>query len=389
MHLVENYALAAGARIGVPVVEDAYFPIGFDRYITLHGGSGMPAKNYDYFKDVVEILIPHLLERNIHIVQIGGKEEKRVPNTFDLRGETNIKQCCYVIKKAMLHLGNDSFSTHVASAFNVPLVSLYGVTYPSCCGPFWGDKDHQRILAPDFSEKKPSFSMTEKTKRVNSIFPDTVADSVLGLLQIENPEGKVEQVHLGSSYHLTIIDVAPDFNPPEDFPVSNNSSINLRTDYTDDESFIDSWIKEYKTVLHMNRPLSIDLIKRNKNNIRQIYIYLSGEFSQDYIKKIKELTIPMQISYDKEDTLAEIRLKFFGTNIYHDPQETNKCLDNSSKICDTSYFKSSLNLFSKNKCYPSKASLDLGKESQDRQRVIDSPNFYREAEFFKIYNYAT
>ena len=97
----------------------------------------------------------------------------------------------------------------------------------------------------------------------------------------------------------------------------------------------------------------------------------------------------MQLSCDDKEALADTRLKFFGLNIYHDPEESKKCLDNPGKICDTSYFKSSLNLFSKNKCYPSKASLDAGLETQEEQLAIDSPTFYREAEFFKIYNYAT
>jgi len=389
MHLVENYALAAGAKIGRPSIEEAYFPIGFEKYITLHAGSGMPAKNYDYFKDVVQELLGHLQEEGIHIVQIGSKREKSIPNTFNLLGETDIKQCCYVIKNSLLHLGNDSFSCHIASAFNVPLVGLYGVTYPSCCGPFWGDKKRQRILSADFSNRKPSFSMTERVKRVNSIFPDLVAQKVLDLLSIENNLDSIEAVHLGPSFHLTIIDVVPNFNPPEDFPVAGSSSINLRVDYTESQTFTEKWIKKYKTVLHINKPLDINLIKDNKHNIQQIYVYLSDKFSKEYIEKLSELAITMQLSCDDKETLADTRLKFFGLNIYHDPEESKKCLDNPAKICDTSFFKSSLNLFSKNKCYPSKASLDLGLETQEEQLAIDRPVFYREAEFFKIYNYAS
>ncbi len=64
-----------------------------------------------------------------------------------------------------------------------------------------------------------------------------------------------------------------------------------------------------------------------------------------------------------------------------------KDLDNSSILCDNSYFKSSLMIISDNKFYSCKAYLDRGAEKSDAEKVIDSPEFYKEIEFFKIFNY--
>ena len=44
-------------------------------------------------------------------------------------------------------------------------------------------------------------------------------------------------------------------------------------------------------------------------------------------------------------------------------------------------------IISDNKFYSCKAYLDRGAEKSDAEKVIDSPEFYKEIEFFKIFNY--
>ena len=52
MHLVENYALTAGVKIDKPHIEPLFYPIDSEKYITLHAGSGMESKNYDYYSNI-------------------------------------------------------------------------------------------------------------------------------------------------------------------------------------------------------------------------------------------------------------------------------------------------------------------------------------------------
>lgn len=389
MHLVENYALAAGAKIGRPTIQTSFFPVGSEKYITLHACSGMNSKNYDYYKDVVKILTPKIEEEGYDIVQIGEEGEAQIKGTRSLLGQTTVRQTIFIIKNAALHIGNDSFSCHAASAYNTPLVTLYGATRPECCGPYWGDKEKQELLCPDLPDFKPSYSESERSKRVNKIFPDEVAEKALNLLGIPNELGGINRVHLGESFHLSIIDVVPDFNAHNNLPFAKGSSINIRTDYIEEERYIESWLSSHSTVLHINRMINLDLLFKYKNNIQKIFIYMDDSFTQEYMSRIDSLAITTVLYYSKEETIAEARIKFFGENIYLNEQETKKDLDFPEKICNNSRYQSSLNLFSKDKIYPCKAALDRQIEKESEYRIIDDPEFYRESEFFKIYNYAT
>ncbi len=389
MHLVENFALAAGVKIGEPQIEPLYFPTGSEKYVTLHASSGMESKNYDYYKDVVATISPKLKERGIDIIQIGEKSEKHIPETVNLLGETSLRQAFYILMNSTLHIGNDSFSCHIAARYGVPLVALYGPTYPSTCKPYWGDSEKQSILSPDFSEKKPSFSAKEREKRVNEIFPDVIARHALDYLGISNDLERVHPVHLGKHYHLSIVDVVPNFSPPA-APIFNTSSIiNLRLDYMEDLLKTPEWLEKFNCAVHIDRMVDLKQIKKHKKSIKRINAILNEDFTEDYLEELGAIGAKCLLSYRDEETISDIRVKFFSSNIHHEEPGSKKDLDNWSKICDTTHYKSSLTLLSNNKIYPSKAALDLNLEKQEEQFIIDKPEFYKESGFFKIYNYAT
>ena len=92
MHLLETYALSTGSKIGKPFILKKFFPIKFDKYITIQNSSGMPSKCYDYFQEVIDFLLPTLNKHGIGIVQIGGKEDQALNNVECLQGATNINQ---------------------------------------------------------------------------------------------------------------------------------------------------------------------------------------------------------------------------------------------------------------------------------------------------------
>ncbi|MBL69588.1 MAG: hypothetical protein CMO74_14300 [Verrucomicrobiales bacterium] len=388
MHLVENYALAAASKIAKPTIKTSYFPVGSRKYITLHASSGMGSKNYDYYKDVIKIIQPKIKNLGYEIIQIGEQGEAHIDGSTSLLGQTTIRQALFVIKNSSLHIGNDSFSCHAAGAYDVPMVILYGPSRPECCGPYWGDKTKQELLAPDFSSLKPSYSLEESPKRINKIFPDKVAEKALNLLNIPNELNLINPIHLGESFYLSIIDVVPDFASHDKLPFAKGSSINIRSDYTDEEQYLEGWLSSHKTVVHINRMIDLNLLFKYKDNIQKIFLYMDETFTQDYMSDIDRLAIKTVLYHNNKETITEARIKFFGENIYPNEPETKKDLDFPDKICNNSFYQSSLNLFSKDKIYPCKAALDRQIEKQSEHKIIDDPEFYRESEFFKIYNYA-
>ena len=109
MHLVEAYATNCGLKIDKPYMYEKFFPLNVDKYITLHPYT-KPAKSYDYWQEVVNLLIPKLEEQEIRIIQIGAKDEPRLIGTGYTSGQTNMNQIAYLLKGSLLHLGADSYS---------------------------------------------------------------------------------------------------------------------------------------------------------------------------------------------------------------------------------------------------------------------------------------
>ena len=165
MHLLDRYALATASKITKPFIVKNFFPVDAEKYITVQNSSGMPGKCYDYFQDVVNFLYDKLTENGYKIVQIGGANDSALSKVINLQGKTNINQTAYIINNSSLHLGNDSFAIHMASAFNVPTVGLYSITSPEIAGPYW---DNKKInLYPN--NWRPTFNPNESPKRINEI----------------------------------------------------------------------------------------------------------------------------------------------------------------------------------------------------------------------------
>ena len=384
MHLVENFALAAGVKIGRPSIEPLYFPIGGD-YITIHNSSGMESKNYSYYKDVIQIIKPHL--RNTVIVQLGQEGEEVLPHTLNLLGKTNLRQAAYLIMNSKLHIGNDSFACHIAGAYDTPLVGLYGPAHKNTCAPFWGKKETQTILSPDYSNRKPSWSAREPKKRVNEIFPDKVAMHALNLLKIENNLNSITPIHLGDFYGRSIIDIVPNFTG--DIGIHKNSIVNIRLDYGGSGEGAEYWLKRYPCTVFINNPQQIKTLEKHKQNLKRVTVKLNEDFTEEDMERIDFLNCKTIIHYEDKETISDIRIKFFGLNIINIEPGSKKDLDFPDRICNNSCYKSSLSLFSKGKLYPCKAALDLNKETSTTQTIIDSSKFYQESKYFKIYNHAT
>ena len=121
--------------------------------------------------------------------------------------------------------------------------------------------------------------------------------------------------------------------------------------------------------------------------MKKIILLLPEGINNDYVLKLKATGINLAINYIGSSNISDVRLDLFPLNIKEQEYTTKKDLDNSSILCDNSYFKSSLMIISDNKFYSCKDYLDRGAEKSDAEKVIDSPEFYKEIEFFKIFNY--
>ena len=164
MHILEQYALTCGAKIGRPFISEEFFPLPFEKYICLNMGSGMDSKNYDHYDEVVELVLPLLREKDIHIVQIGAPGERPLKNCFCSLGASK-RQTAYIISNSMLYFGGDTFSVHLASHYGKKIVCASTITYPRCFYPYWSKKEDFKIIESHRNGNKPNFTETETPRQ--------------------------------------------------------------------------------------------------------------------------------------------------------------------------------------------------------------------------------
>ena len=385
MHLIEQYALSCGVKIDKPSVEVSFFPVPFDKYVVIHPSSGMGVKSYDFHSDVINLIYPLLRKNNVNLVQIGEKKDYPLPHCHHLQGVTSLAQSFYLIKNCELLLGNDSFSTHVASGFDKKIVSLYSTNFKECCGPYWGNTDNQILIQGDLKGKKPSFSTRENNKVVNTILPEEISRSALSLLKIKHDLDSYKTLNIGSRYAVKSIEVAPNFYNESLIP-DKKTPLNVRCDYEKIDKHLFSWLKSYKCHLIIDKEESTENLIKFKGNISRISILLNKSITEEYVNSLVGTGLPVDLICMGEKNLKEYQIKFLDYNVVYNKIFTKKDLDSSKEICDNTFFKSSKTIFSNGKTYSSNAHRIKDIEQADSDKIIDSPEFWKDQEYYMIYN---
>jgi hypothetical protein len=298
MHLIEKYALSTGSRIGKPFIVKKFFPVPFDKYITIQNSSGMPAKCYDYFQEVINFLLPILEKHGIGVVQIGGKEDMAINGCHHTQGVTNINQTAYVLSNSSLHLGNDSFAIHMCSAFQVPIVGLYSITLPDIAGPYF-NKNYSTCLYPD--NEKPSFNPNEQPKRINNIKIEDVVNACLKKLSIDIESINLKTFHIGSRYKEIIVESIPNQVISTDF--FTGAVLNLRCDFIDniDINIVYNNIAIRKCSIITDKPFDLSFVPHVKDNLELLIYDITKSLDMDFIKNLHSLNIKYVCVFNKTD----------------------------------------------------------------------------------------
>lgn len=306
MNLIERYALSTGLKIEKPYIYLKYFPLPFEKYITFHPFS-KPSKNYDYWQDVLDDISPILESRGIKIVQIGAKEDQKYERCIRLCGITSINQAAYLVSNSLLHLSADTFSAHIAGAFDKKLVALYSNSYAANCKPYWGSPENQILIEPDRKPgEKPSFALEESPKQINRIKSEQISNAVLKLLGIED-RMPYETVFVGSKYQNGIFyhTVVPNSSGP--FVKMND--IEVRMDKHFDENFLRGQLSVAKCAVMTDRPFSEDILSVFKAQIGVIFFFVNDDSGLKFCKKVISMGIPLQlVSRLPEDKITPLKI---------------------------------------------------------------------------------
>ena len=94
-------------------------------YVVIHAGyTTWAGRNWkiERWQEIVN----RLVENNINVILVGTEKDSKLSKTLDFRGLTTINNLAYIIKRANLVIGIDSFPMHIAQIFKVPSVVFFG-----------------------------------------------------------------------------------------------------------------------------------------------------------------------------------------------------------------------------------------------------------------------
>jgi len=388
MHLIESYATSCGLKIGKPFIMDTYFPLSFDKYISFQPFSKYPAKDYDYWQEVINLITPHLQENNIQIVQIGGEKEKVLDGVYSVVGQTNIRQAAYIIKNAIMHVGTDSFAAHIASGFDKKIVALYSNNNINNVKPYWTKENDMVLLEPERTSK-PSYSAQENPKSINNIKPEKIAQGILKLLGISNKINLIDTIYLGKLFNNKLFHIVPDH------VVERNQVINhciSRMDLLFNETNLKNQIRLMPCIIATNQAIDINILKENKQHVIGVNVFIEDESILPFISQLKEANIKYQMySYLPKEDLNKYKIHFmeYGIiskiNLKH-PKIEELITESKHKL----FYKSNNYILSKGNVYLSeKAFFDnkpIGSINENIQELYDINIINENPEKFYIFS---
>ena len=395
MHILEQYALNCGVKIDQPYICDKFFPVPCDKYITLHPFGKFNSRKYDYWSDVINILTPYLEKENIKIIQIGGPNEQPLDGCIHLMGSSDFNQSAFIIKNSLLHLGADSFPTHLASYFQRKIVALYCNMYADQSKPYWSKSSDAILLEADLGNNRPSYSPEENPKTINTIKPETIVKSVLLLLNINNLN-LPQTVYIGNRYKDKVIETMPDqVIHPEFF---KGSVLNIRFDFTDKEIDLNQVAQNLSLrpcSIVTDKSFPIELLAQYKANLSCVIYDVTSGCDIQFIKKMEQLGIKYVCifnSYKKKNlTVQQVREQLME---YCDVQEINTVPKHiPENLTDSNLkYRSNRIILANQKIYPSRVAqlLDLSvtdaTTGQDLSKIAQRQEFKEDIEYCYIYS---
>ena len=380
MRLLDTYATNTGSKIDKPFIYSKFFPLPIGKYITFQAQTPYDSRNYSYWQEVINLLHPFLNKNDIHILQVGTKDEKALNGVVNLLGRTNINQLSYVIENSILHFGADSLCVHLSSHFNKPIVSLYSISNPSVAGPHFGDKNKHILLKgyERIGNKKPSYSQVESPKSIDTIKPEEICTAILNLLNIEY-SNLPETIHFGQDFNVKSFEIIPDkMIDPNSIPIENPI---VRMDYHFNEQALQNILEIKKTIIFTNKPIKKDIIQKYKKNILQVIYIIEENNDINFVKTLKNNSINYTLlSFLEESNLNKYKIDYMDYNLIVNKKHKTK---EDTKITDVNnlFYKSSRVLHSSEGQFISRYDW-LNKTGN---KVVDDPDFWKEADNFYIF----
>lgn len=129
------YLVTPKLSVGFPLTKETKL---FEKYCVIHVDNRPQAGRNIYGVDWV-VIVEYLKNLGYTVIQLGKDDTAVIPNATRLNC-TNENFLCYATGGADLFIGIDSGISHIAAAFNVPCVILFGSVDPNVIHPNFDNK---------------------------------------------------------------------------------------------------------------------------------------------------------------------------------------------------------------------------------------------------------
>lgn len=342
MKLLESYSRSCSVIIkDKPKIFEKYFPLpdSLTKYITIQNKSGMSAKDYSYFNEVIDIIKPYLDKENIKIIHL-GQDSPPLTHVINLNNQTTIGQSYYLLKKSLCHLSVDSWTVHAACAEEVPCVALYGSTTIENHSPFHFNPEKSIFIESHRNGNKASFAREENPKSIDLILPEKIAEAILKLLGIKY-DYPYNTIYIGRSYFNKMVesDCSGVINMSQLPPLPG---LIMRMDFNFNLAVLINQLLNTKCSIITNKPIPINILLENRANILEVIYKVEKDNNPNFIKELIENKIKYNMFSELSDEeLNAIKLDYLDFNIIHQRKWLTVPDELKNKNLDNIYYKSS------------------------------------------------
>lgn len=379
MNKIEKISLGTALKPSKPFVNFCFYPLLFDKYVTIDFDLSMQSLCYDHWQEVVDMIKPYLDESGIKILRVGSNKGLPIEGVYNYTDKT-FNQNSYILKKSILHFNSNNFMSILCSQIGTPFVSLFA-GFESSLFPF--KKTSKSIFIDSPKEKSPSLSYSENPKTINSIDPIEISKSILDYLKIKHELNGIKRVFNGEMSNIKTIEVVPDFSPQPSFLA--NSLINLRADLHFNESNIYQFSQGRQLGLITNQPLSEGLLLSIRSSLQRISVNIDDGLDDNFLLNLKKMGLKHELFTTNESILKDLRLKYINETVEFF-EKKKKPIAFPEKDCKFFLVKSSKILLSKIGSFPTKAHwVSNTKNESEFQTYIDTSDFWEDSDFLNIY----
>jgi len=380
MNKLEKISLHSALKISKPDLNLCYHPIPLERFITFDYVANNQSKDYKFWVEVIDLLLPILKANKISIIRIGENNKKITEGVYNYT-DKSFGQNAYIISKSLLHFNANNYLSYLANILEIPLVSIFS-SIESNYFPFPKGENDIFINSPK-NDKNPTFSNTESPKTIDNIDPSKIASAILDSLGLENNLKSIGRIFYGEMSDIKTIEIVPDFTPPADF--MPGSLVNLRADYSFDEQSIFHFSQNRQLGIITKKALSESLLYSCLNSIKRISVNCEGGVDQSFLKNLKKFGINYELFCKDKSILPKLRLENIDETIEF-YEEKQKPLDFLEKDVNNMFVRSSKILFSKGKSYATKAHWIIDHNlTPEPQPYLDTSDFWQDSDFLTIY----